>query len=367
MGFRRSIEEFRRTFLRGVFSALAGPTTDCVRLPSVGIHRILLIRPNHRLGNTLLLTPILADIERAYPSAEVDIITAGQAAHEVFAGFDCVRHLLVLPRKIVRHPLILSRTVHHLRTQRYDLAIDPCVSSQTGRGLLLMSRARYKLGFVGKGNAGRISCGVAIPSCTQHMAQLPVYLLRTARSEAFDVAPCPTLDIRLAEVERKQGRKRRQLILGKRSPGVFRIGVFGEASGAKGFPDAWWKAMLEMLKQARSDVVFIEILPAAGASKFGEAFPAYYSTSIRRMAAVMAGLDLVISADCGVMHLAVASGAMTIGLFKVTDSSMYAPYGDDNFAVLVQGRSPQVVAADVITRLGRADAWNSGVQHPSVT
>jgi ADP-heptose:LPS heptosyltransferase len=367
MGFRQSIEEFRRTFLRGMFSALAGSANGCARLPSSGIHRVLLIRPNHRLGNTLLLTPILADIERAYPSAEVDIITSGQAAHEVFGGFDSVRHLLVLPRKIVRHPLILSRTLHHLRTQRYDLAIDPCVSSQTGRVLLLMSRAKYKLGFVGKGNAGRISCGVAIPSCTKHMAQVPVYLLRTARGEAFDIAPCPTLDIRLSETERKQGEGRRQRILGNPSPGVFRIGVFGEATGAKAFPDAWWKAMLETFEQARRDVVFIEILPATGASKFGEAFPSYYSTSIRRMAAVMAGLDLVISADCGVMHLAVASGAMTIGLFKVTDSSMYAPYGDDNFAVLVQSRSPAVVASEVIDRLGRTGAWTRGLQSPSAT
>jgi heptosyltransferase-3 len=365
MSFRQSIEEFRRTFLRGVFSTLAGPANGCVRLPSSGIHRVLLIRPNHRLGNTLLLTPILADIERAYPSAEIDIITAGQAAQDVFVGFDSVRNLLVLPRKIVRHPLVLLRTLHHLRSQRYDLAIDPCVSSQTGRALLLISRSTYKLGFVGTDSAGRISCGVAIPSCVKHMAQLPVYLLRMARGEAFDVAPCPALDIRLSEAECKQGEQRLQRILGKPSPSAFRIGVFGEATGAKVLSEAWWKAMLETLPRARRDVVFVEILPAAGASKFGEAFASYYSTSIRRMAAVMAGLDLVISADCGVMHLAVASGRMTIGLFKVTDSSMYAPYGDNNFAVLVQGRSPEGVASEVIDRLGREGAWKGGLQNPS--
>ncbi len=365
MSLRHSIDEFRRKLLRRVFSALAGSADGCARLPAAGIHRILLIRPNHRLGNTLLLAPVLADIERAYPSAEVDILTAGQAANEVLGEFDSVRNLLVLPRKIVRHPLILLKTVHHLRTQRYDLAIDPCASSQTGRLFLLMSRAKYKLGFVDKRNAGRISCGVAMPSHVRHMGQLPVYLLRTARGEAFDVAACPTLDIRLSQIEHQQGEGRLRRILGNPSPGMFRIGVFGEATGAKVLPGLWWKTMLATLGQARRDVVFIEILPATGASKFGDAFPSYYSTSIRRMAAVMAGLDLVISADCGVMHLAVASGATTIGLFKITDASMYAPYGDNSAAVLVQERSPEAVASEVIDRLGRMRAWNDGLRRPT--
>jgi hypothetical protein len=190
------------------------------------------------------------------------------------------------------------------------------------------------------------------------MAQLPVYLLRTARGEAFDVAACPTLDIRLAKAERLQGQRRIQRILGNPSPGVFRIGVFGDATGAKIFPDTWWKTLLGALAGARQDIAFIEILPAPGHSKVGDAYPAYYSTSVRRMAAVMAGLDLVISADGGVMHLAVAAGVMTIGLFKVTDSGTYAPYGGNNQAVDVDGRSPELVAAEVIGRLIASGVWS---------
>ena len=52
-----------------------------------------------------------------------------------------------------------------------------------------------------------------------------------------------------------------------------------------------------------------------------------------RMAAVLAGLDLFITADCGVMHLGVAAGVTTIGLFRVTALPVYAPYGGHNAGV----------------------------------
>jgi len=35
-------------------------------LPPRDIFRILLLRPNHRLGNTLLLTPLLTELEQRY-------------------------------------------------------------------------------------------------------------------------------------------------------------------------------------------------------------------------------------------------------------------------------------------------------------
>jgi ADP-heptose:LPS heptosyltransferase len=81
-------------------------------------------------------------------------------------------------------------------------------------------------------------------------------------------------------------------------------------------------------------------------------FPTYFSTSVRGMAAVMAALDFVISADCGVMHLAVASGTHTAGIFKTTDSTRYAPYGGGNFAVSAADKTAAEVADIVIASNG---------------
>src|SRR5690348_18413935 len=71
---------------------------------------ILICRPNTRLGNTLLMTPLLEEIEATLPSARVEILTACPAAHEVFREFPSVRRVHQLPFRGVRHP------VRHLLT-----------------------------------------------------------------------------------------------------------------------------------------------------------------------------------------------------------------------------------------------------------
>jgi ADP-heptose:LPS heptosyltransferase len=62
----------------------------------------------------------------------------------------------------------------------------------------------------------------------------------------------------------------------------------------------------------------------------------------------MAGVDLMISADCGVMHLAVASRVPTVGLFSVTDAAVYEPYGLGSCALITQDLSARETANHVV-------------------
>ena len=76
-------------------------------------------------------------------------------------------------------------------------------------------------------------------------------------------------------------------------------------------------------------------------------WPGYYSSKIRRLGAVMSGLDLMISADCGVMHLAVASHVPTVGMFSITDANVYGPYGGSNGLQVTNGSTARDVAKSV--------------------
>jgi len=51
------------------------------------------------------------------------------------------------------------------------------------------------------------------------------------------------------------------------------------------------------------------------------------------MAAIIYNTAVFIAADNGVMHLASASSTPTVGLFSVTDSNAYAPYGNGSIAI----------------------------------
>ena len=66
------------------------------------------------------------------------------------------------------------------------------------------------------------------------------------------------------------------------------------------------------------------------------------------MSGVIANLSLHVSADCGVMHLASASGTPTIGIFTVTDASEWGPYGDSNHVIDAHELTPEQVAARVL-------------------
>ena len=60
------------------------------------------------------------------------------------------------------------------------------------------------------------------------------------------------------------------------------------------------------------------------------------SKDIREIGSVIANTEIFIGADSGIMHLASASLAPTLGLFAVTKSDVYAPYGGGSRAVNTQ-------------------------------
>ncbi|MDP3516935.1 MAG: hypothetical protein Q8S94_07185 [Pseudohongiella sp.] len=59
------------------------------------IKSVLIVSPNVRLGNYLLLTPLLTELEKKFPRARIDILTASQNAPAIFSGFSTVDRVLV--------------------------------------------------------------------------------------------------------------------------------------------------------------------------------------------------------------------------------------------------------------------------------
>lgn len=329
---------------------ISTPRRD-VPLPCKGIFRILICRPNHRLGNTILLTPLIDELERHYKGAEIDVIAEGDIAKEVFASFFSVRNVYCLPKRGFKHPLSFLRLVRRVRGTQYDLVIDPCVGSGFSRTLTRLLRGTYKLGFSDAPKRDGLTHAVPTKVAGQHMAKRPVNLLRWALTlDTSRQDGAPALDIRLTDAEMANGRHAiRQLLAESRqttSPPV--VGVFANATGDKRYPMSWWQDFIDALKLLCPTASILELIPMHGRSMLGAEWPAYYSSDIRRMGAVMAGVDLMITADCGVMHLAVASRTPTIGMFCVTDASVYAPYGRDNHPLQTPGLTARQAACQVV-------------------
>ncbi|HZX70494.1 MAG TPA: glycosyltransferase family 9 protein [Rhodanobacter sp.] len=344
-------------------------------MPLKGIYRILVCRPNHRLGNTLLLTPLIAELEHRFKGAEIDILSEGQIAAEVFSTFFSVKNIYCLPRRGFKHPWAFLSSLLRVRKTRYDLIIDPCLGSNFSRAMTKFLHGRYKLGFDGRVGGSGLTHAVPRSVAMRHMAKRAINLVRWINQcTDGDGARFPSLDIRLTANEREQGRRLLAGILSDAARPVTRplVGIFANATGAKRYPQDWWREFIAALVQRLPYASIVEFVPMHGHSMLDSVWPAYYSSDIRRMGSVMAAADLMVSADCGVMHLAVASGVPTVGLFSVTDSAVYEPYGHDSRALQTGGLSARDCAerivdayAEVLARSSVLDPIDAADQDPA--
>ena len=349
------LDHLRRLVSRRLMRLLLGQPAEpsSEPLPHRGINRILVCHISHTLGNALLLTPLLQELETTYPGAEIDIVTRSQVGRELYGHYDRVSQVFQMPAHGFGHPRQWLRAYRGMRRAHYDLAIDVDPQSQTGRLLLLKARATWTLGFSGPMKSGSVTHAVAVPEQVQNKGQRPVYLLRQALG-ADTEADYPAPDIRLDDAELAQGRRVLERVLAT-SPAEAEqrktIGVFANATGPKQLGGDWWNPLLATLERLRPDCRLVEIVPMSGRSMLDSRYPSYFSTDLRQLGGVLANLDGYLSLDCGIMHLACASRVPTLGIFTTTRADEWGPYGPGNHVIHAYELAPAAVARELAARL----------------
>jgi len=318
------------------------------------VRRIVVLRPNHRLGNTLLLTPLIQELEARFPGAEIELVGGGRMGRALFQQFPQVTTLHTFPAKSYGNPGQVLKLLAALRERAYDLAIDPIPRSRSGRVLLALVRARVRIGY---------RWGVRIRDCMlthavdpalapMHCAQSPLYLLRSAllpharhADPGFRTWP---LALRLTEAERRDGVQTLATVLGSATPPAEPpIGIYAHASGEKCMPAMWWRQVVTILRTHVPTTPIVEFLPEDGRRRLASDIPSLYTRDLRLLGAALAATSAVVAADCGVMHLADAAGARVFGLFRTTEPSRYGPCGPDSEALWVRNASADLMATQI--------------------
>lgn len=312
------------------------------------ISKILIVRPNHRLGNNVLLTPLLTVIERFFPNAEVDLLCGGGSPRQIFSGFRQVRKTLCLPNWSLTRPDIVLSIFRDLRGTQYDLVIDPSVKSRSGRWVLGICRARYRLGYAWKSPSHNrhLTHVIDQPQSATHMGLQPVILLSRAVAESADRQPSTSiqaeLDLRLSDAERAAANTLVNSTLDAHRPAAATdksvvVALYTLATGSKNYPETFWREVAEGLRRRSEHITILEIIPGDGQARLAGVAPGIFSTgALRELSGLIAESDLFITGDCGVMHLGRAGGARVLGLFKTTDPSVYGPYGGGSESLMVE-------------------------------
>jgi heptosyltransferase III len=326
MKIPKRINAFRRSLMRKLTENIGKSGFEKVEKDDLKIKKILISRPNHRLGNLLLLSPLVQEVSNTFPDSKIDLFVKGQITPIIYKNYKNIDKIIQLPKKPFSNIFKYLSGWVSLRSRKYDLVINANFGSSSGRISTYFARSKYKLfGEYDEKYLQQIND-------YQHSAKHPIYNLRQYLSQLGvpDKNELPFMDLKLDAEEIQSGKKNLLSIVQNEKPVIC---LFTNATGDKCYSEEWWHDFYSSLKQTFPDHHIVELLPVENISKLNFTIPHFYSTDIREMGAFIANTQLFIAADNGVMHLASASGVPTVGLFSVTDENIYGPYNSKSFSV----------------------------------
>jgi heptosyltransferase III len=263
--------------------------------------RILFITAT-RIGDAVISTGILNHLLERHPTARFTV-ACGPVAAGVFSAMPRLERLILMPKQ--KWDGHWFRLWGQVARARWDLVVD-----LRGSGTAFFLNARRRQVLKGGRRPGR------------RLAQL---------ADSMGIAP-PPLPVAWTSPE---DRARANALL---PPGAPLIGLGPTANWAgKVWPSDCFVALFEALRDrhlpsARA-VIFAGPGPAEAAmaqpvvSALPEAIDLAGRLSLSEAAACLAKMTLFIGNDSGLMHLAAAAGAPTLGLFGPSPADEYAPSG----------------------------------------
>ena len=265
--------------------------------------RILFVTAT-RIGDAVLSTGVLSRLLERFPDSRLTI-AAGPVAAPLFRGVPGLERLIALPkRRYAGHWLSLYRQV---ATTRWQLVADLRGSALPW---LLRTSERWS---VGKGDPSRHRL--------EHLA----------RSFGLDDVPGPHLWTRATD-EAAAAR----LV----PPGAPVLGIAPTAN----WPGKIWRperfaALIGRLTAPAAAFAGARVAVFASPSETALAAAVLASVPPERLidmtrepdlltvGAVLGRMSLVVANDTGLMHMAAAAGAPTLGLFGPSPATLYAPWG----------------------------------------
>jgi heptosyltransferase III len=326
--FKSTVNNIRRKIMRSLTRNI-GKAASYNNLKPAGtlqVKRILVVRPNNRLGNLLLITPLLQDIEATFPGCRTDFFVRGFLAPILFRNYKSPDRYISLPKKPFKELLKYLSSWASIKKNRYDLVINAVNSSSSGRLSVQFARAGYKL-------YGDPISDLSNREGHEHIAKYPVYNFRDFIAKMGiepSTLPVPLLDLKLTDAEREQGKNLLHDLTGNDRQ---TIGVFTYATGFKCHPPLWWEPFYEKLCAAFPTHNIVEVLPAENISQINFKAPSFYSKDVREIGAFISNMIVFIGADSGIMHLASASQVPVAGLFVNNNIETYKPYGNGSRAI----------------------------------
>jgi lipopolysaccharide heptosyltransferase II len=291
---------------------------------AAGRGRILVSRLQY-LGDVILTLPLVAALKERFPSCDIDYLTRPDGA-ALLAGDPRFGRVFKAPAS-GGGPLASLKLIRRLRQRRYRLAID-LYSNPRSALLVWASGAPVRLGGARRLRRRLFSHNVTVPKTVRSALEHHLYYLKQLGIETAAARP----ELLLAESERKDGAG---LLAGKAdTESPLKIGLHpGGKWPVKRWPVDYFAALARLLRRNLKAAIYV--FQGAGEDQvFSQQLMKLLryeavllpQLPIRQAAAVMSALDAGIYCDGGAMHLSVAVGTPTVGIFGSSEPDIWFPY-----------------------------------------
>jgi ADP-heptose:LPS heptosyltransferase len=292
--------------------------------------RILALVPGG-IGDQILFFPTLDDLKQFYPEAEIDVVVEprSKGAYRVCKS---VRDVILYDFKDRNGLADWGNLLGVIRDREYDIGLS--LERRWSVGLLLWltgipTRVGYKRG------GSRAFLSVSLPMKTeQYTAQMYHDLL-----QGLDInSPCPDLAVNVpkVDIEWAEGEQKRLAL-----PETGYIIIYGGSSQLgltkdieEIYPVKKWQQIIEDIQQRQPNLPIVVLKGSQDQEwikNLIQACPGVKVTAppdVGKLAAIIAGANLVLCTDSAPMHLAVAVGTPTIALFGATEAKKLLPQSD---------------------------------------
>jgi heptosyltransferase-2 len=330
----KAIERKGKSFLKTVLGALLKtrpvPMED-VRPDRIG--RVLVVRQDERLGNLLLITPLLHELRRVLPRARITAL-ASRRFGDILRGNDDIDTLLTFDkRELLRNPLRLVRLIRTLRRASFDLAIDcgPVDDISLNNSLLTyLSGAPLRLGH--RRGESRPFLNLEVPVAGGERAEVDHHL--DLLRYLFGDVPAGPMRLRLFPGEQDRA-ARRLRDRGLRDDDTV-IGVHIGGRGGKRWAAENFRSLSEQLIFRFGVKILLfwgpneEELIGRFRDRPVEGLLIAPLLTIRDLAAHIQRCAVFVCNDTGPMHLARAAGTPTVAIFRRANYQRYGPPDEHN-------------------------------------
>ncbi len=313
-------------------TAANSPAATWARDPSRP--RVLIARMS-AIGDTILTTPVVCRLRDRFPGAYI-VWAVEQKSARFIQGHPAIDETIVLPRGWFVSPKSVHALRRRLKPMRFDVAID-CQSITKSALACWLSGAPLRIGC-----SGQYGCELSpwlnnrlVEPRRPHLTDRTLELLAPLGMEA---AAKPYEPVRW-DLPRTPGAE--QSVAKWAPTEAFAVINCGATWDSKLWEMERFGAIAQRLGQRRGlpsivvwggqhERAWAETIVATSGGWATLAPP----TTLPELAALLRQSRLLLSSDTGPMHLAVAVGTPTVGLFGATHPDACGPYGLPHEAVL---------------------------------